>query len=264
MDKKKNSFKAKAKLILWSSQDKEKRNFRKSWTPTIYQVLSPEPIWLKQSRIQQVAHPITKSPEYRAMRAEASNKVFVPLDFAQGKRLLEDMYLIYEKDCDGYVFFLLGFVCKNRRQPQADQHFKTAFQKLLGATDAESLYALGFIYLNGLGPLDSVCHEAALYFYQRAALLGHTVAINDLGYMYRTGSGVMQDYALALHFYRKAADRGDALSQYNTATMYLRGWGLAGSEPQLAMEYFGRSAKQGDLDAKKEYENLAATLSKGG
>jgi TPR repeat protein len=44
--------------------------------------------------------------------------------------------------------------------------------------------------------------------------------------MYRQGTGVSQDNALAVHWYLKAAEQGHAEAQYNLAVMYETGSGV--------------------------------------
>jgi hypothetical protein len=66
-----------------------------------------------------------------------------------------------------------------------------------------------------------------------------------LGYMYRYGQGLPQDFGLALQWYHRAAEQGDAKAQNNLGVMYRRGLGTP-QDFQEALRLFRRSADQGD------------------
>ena len=66
-----------------------------------------------------------------------------------------------------------------------------------------------------------------------------------LGYMYRYGQGLPQDYAKARHWYRLAADQGHDRAQNNLGVMYRLGLGGA-QDYQEAFRWFQRAAEQGN------------------
>jgi len=74
---------------------------------------------------------------------------------------------------------------------------------------------------------------------------GHAKAQNMLGYMYRYGQGVSQDYAQALHWYRLSANQGNARAQNNLGVMYRLGLGTP-QDYQEAFRWFLRAAEQGN------------------
>jgi uncharacterized protein len=47
-----------------------------------------------------------------------------------------------------------------------------------------------------------------------------------LGFMFRTGRGVPQNYTEAAMWYRRAAEQGDSLAQYSLGLLYDRGFGV--------------------------------------
>ena len=49
---------------------------------------------------------------------------------------------------------------------------------------------------------------------------GDVYAQGHLGFMYRTGQGIPQDFAEAIKWYRLAAEQGDDYSQYDLGVMY--------------------------------------------
>ena len=66
---------------------------------------------------------------------------------------------------------------------------------------------------------------------------GNTGTQTTLGYMYRTGEGVAQDYATAMAWYRKAAEQGDSLGQAWVGGMYEMGEGVAQDYVEAAKWY---------------------------
>ena len=52
---------------------------------------------------------------------------------------------------------------------------------------------------------------------------GNDVAQANLGWMYRAGLGVQQDYVKALKWHRKAIEQGNAVAQNNLGVMYRDG-----------------------------------------
>ena len=70
-------------------------------------------------------------------------------------------------------------------------------------------------------------YETALQEWRPLAEHGDAEAQTNLGLMYATGSGVLQDYAEAVDWYRKAADQGRADAQTNLGNMYDTGRGVS-------------------------------------
>jgi TPR repeat protein len=66
-----------------------------------------------------------------------------------------------------------------------------------------------------------------------------------LGYMYRYGQGLSQDFELARHWYRRAADLGNAMAQNNLGAMYRQGLGIQ-KDYHEAFRWFLRAAERGD------------------
>jgi len=100
--------------------------------------------------------------------------------------------------------------------------------------DATAQSNLGFCYKEGYGvPQD---YAKALYWYKKAADQGYTGGMFALGRCYKEGIGVPQDYAKAAEWFQKAADLGDEYAKQN-----LRNMGI---------QYV--SARQAELDAKAE------------
>ena len=74
----------------------------------------------------------------------------------------------------------------------------------------------------------------ALLVYRRAAAAGSSVAMNNLGVFYNSGTGVAKDEAEAARWFRKAADAGIATAKSNLGAMYLDGHGVEKNAKEAA------------------------------
>ena len=84
--------------------------------------------------------------------------------------------------------------------------------------------------------------------WKRAAEQGDAKAQFNLGLMYFTGAGVVQDYKQAIKWYTKAAEQGNAQAQYLLAGLYLKGEGVTQDFKQ-AFTWANKSAEQGEANA---------------
>ncbi|KAF8928216.1 hypothetical protein BGZ58_009806, partial [Dissophora ornata] len=64
-------------------------------------------------------------------------------------------------------------------------------------------------------------------WYLKAANQGEANAQYNLGFMYRNGKGVPQDYSKAMEWYLKAANQGHASAQFNISAMREHGKGAS-------------------------------------
>ncbi|CDF05801.1 stress protein [Megasphaera elsdenii CAG:570] len=93
-------------------------------------------------------------------------------------------------------------------------------------------------------------------WFRKAADQGNAVAQNNLGYCYRNGEGVEQDYAEAVKWGRKAADQGNAVAQNNLGYCYQNGEGVKQDKKEAA-KWYQKAADQGNKDAQKNLKNLS-------
>ena len=75
---------------------------------------------------------------------------------------------------------------------------------------AEELYKLGYKYRYG----SQKDYQKALEYYEQAATLGNSKAMNGLGFMYMRGKGVEQDLEKAREYFERAAELGSAAAKY--------------------------------------------------
>ncbi len=102
-------------------------------------------------------------------------------------------------------------------------------------------------------------YATALRLFRPLAEQGDASAQNALGWMYREGSGVNQDFKEAMKWYRLAAEHGSAQAQYNLGVMYYQGSGVA-KDLHEAMKWYRAAATQGEAQA--QY-NLGFMYAKG-
>jgi len=125
------------------------------------------------------------------------------------------------------------------------QQAANIFGGLAEAGDAEGMFYLGRMLEVGAG-LPRPNPAAALAQYQAAAEAGSLRAHNRIGLLYVSGSGVLQDFALAAEHLKTAADGGLADAQYNYGAMFQNGLGMEADQAQ-ALALYGQAAAQGHL-----------------
>jgi TPR repeat protein len=89
------------------------------------------------------------------------------------------------------------------------------------------------------------------------AIGGDPVGQCNLGFCYKTGSGVKQDMAEGVKWYRKAAEQGLAQAQFNLGDSYYRGTGIA-KDLGEAVKWLRKAADQGHASAQINLGNCYA------
>jgi TPR repeat protein len=118
---------------------------------------------------------------------------------------------------------------------------------------AHAQTALGDIYRKGsLVPKDLA---VAAKWYRLAAVQGDAHAQFSLGALLLAGDGMPADDAEALMWFRLAAAQGDALAQFNLGTMYWNGRGVAQDNVQACM-WFELSASRGTQTAAAHLDRI--------
>ena len=79
-----------------------------------------------------------------------------------------------------------------------------------------------------------------------------------MGWMYRNGYGVSQDYSEALRWFRKSAEQGNDAGQNNLGYMYLNGYGVSKDYTE-AVKWYRKAARQGLEKAKDHLRDLNET-----
>ena len=124
-----------------------------------------------------------------------------------------------------------------------------------GLTPAQFHYAS--LLEKGLGVKKDIAQARRLYL--AAATKGNSKAMHNLAVLYAEGVDGKPDYAIAVQWFRKAAQHGIADSQYNLGVLCARGLGTAKSFAE-AYQWFALAAAQGDEEAAKKRDEVAASL----
>jgi len=119
-----------------------------------------------------------------------------------------------------------------------------------GNADAQS--NLGVMYATGEGVLQD--DAEAVRWFRVAADQGHMGAQFYLGVMYTQGLGVPQDFVEAVRLYRLAAEQGYALAQFNLGVLYATGEGVQQDDVQAHL-WFNLAASRETGEARERAVN---------
>ena len=97
----------------------------------------------------------------------------------------------------------------------------------------------------------------AVYWYQKAADQGDSIAQNNLGLCYERGDGVAKDEKRAMELYMKSANSGLAVGQYNVGVCYETGRGVA-KDLSKAKYWYKKAADQDHQTAKDALKQLSS------
>jgi hypothetical protein len=127
-----------------------------------------------------------------------------------------------------------------------EREFAKALPLLQKAADAGNPIAmnnLGVLYQSGEGVVQD--YGRAAEWYLKAADAGNYDAMANLGCLYRDGKSVAQDYGKAREWFQKAADAGNSLAMNSLGVLYLNGNGVA-QDYGKAREWFQKAADAGN------------------
>lgn len=120
-------------------------------------------------------------------------------------------------------------------------------QKLERQGNPDAVWQLGSYY-------QSSAPKRALEYFKKAADLGCTKALYDIGLFYQEGKVLPKDTHCAAACFQKAAEEGDPRAQYWLGCGYRDGTNGAAPDDTLAFRWFLRAAKQ---HYKESYYDLA-------
>ncbi|RIB26216.1 hypothetical protein C2G38_2030398 [Gigaspora rosea] len=112
--------------------------------------------------------------------------------------------------------------------------------------DSEQLSALGYNYCYGVGVEKD--EKKGFGYYMKAAKLGNSNAVNEVGLCCYNGTGVERNYQKSFEYYKKSADLGNAFGMCNVGKSYNYGHGVD-QDYNKAFEYFKKSANTGNKEA---------------
>jgi TPR repeat protein len=120
-------------------------------------------------------------------------------------------------------------------------------QELTGSRNIKNYFMIGYIFDTGILEKNfQPDTEQAIFWYTKAANLGHMIAKLNLGVLYETGhqGNIQRDYHTAVNWYCSAIAAGHKGSLFNLGRLIWRGRGIAQSYPQ-ACRLFHMAAKEG-------------------
>lgn len=93
----------------------------------------------------------------------------------------------------------------------------------------------------------------AIELFERAAALGHSIAMNALGVIFDNGhGGVSKDFGLALYWFQQAAEAGCVPAMKNLGIVFEYGRvGVMAKDEHKAFEYYRMAADKGNEPAKE-------------
>ncbi len=148
----------------------------------------------------------------------------------------------------------LGYMSLSEQEKRFDPK-KAAeyFSRAAALGDSEAMFELGKLYEKGIGVNQDFAK--ALELYRNSADLGFADAINDLGFLYYQGAaGVRQDPEEAVKLFLKAADLKHPQAMYNVAALIDDGV-IGGKTPQDAAHYLYTALRAGVRDVLNQLAN---------
>ena len=111
----------------------------------------------------------------------------------------------------------------------------------------------------GLAAAEAGNFITALQEWKPLAEAGNSFALYNLGVMYESGQGVIQDYKEAGKLYRLAAEQGYASAQGNLGIMYYYGHGVI-QDNTIAHMWFSVGAANGDEVGGSNIDKIAKKM----
>ncbi|MCB1506962.1 MAG: SEL1-like repeat protein [Hyphomicrobiaceae bacterium] len=131
------------------------------------------------------------------------------------------------------------------------------YQRSASRGFAQAQYRVATFYERGLSVKQD--NARAKNWYLRAAEQGNVKAMHNLAVLSAGKTAAVPDYAAAAKWFQTAADHGLADSQFNLAVLYESGLGVTKDE-KTAYKWLALAARQGDQEAKKRRDELAAAM----
>lgn len=158
------------------------------------------------------------------------------------------------------AFFDVGVRLADGRQIPRDVEAAIPWFRLAAEKGhAPAYYRLGNVFEKGLGPKRDL--NEAISAYKKGAELGNRKSMHNLATLYASGvaSGT-PDYDRAVPLFEQAAELDLVDSQFNLAVLLVNGLGTKVNLSE-AYKWFSIAAKNGDKEAGKKRDEIAAKLS---
>ncbi|MBR4026597.1 MAG: sel1 repeat family protein [Lachnospiraceae bacterium] len=165
----------------------------------------------------------------------------------------------FDKKKEAEIYFYLGLY--SAYGMDTEQNFINAaiyYEKSAEFGSVGALNNLGTLYKDGTGVKRDI--QKAKELYERAVNMGHPNAMTNLADLYKTGNGVPKDIYKAVELYERAVSLDNANAMQSLGKIYRNGnIGL----PNLtkAKELFERAVRLGNENAKKDLEEVEERIS---
>ena len=154
----------------------------------------------------------------------------------------------------GQLYSLLAPLCEALEDYTAAMGYYRKWHRI-DPEDSGCCMGIAWNYVQGTGVKQD--YVIALRYYQKAANLYEPEALHMVGIFYYEGKGARRNYKRALDFFQRAYDLGYSRSAYFLGLIYLRG--LAGlPDKEKGMQYLQACAEEGDADSIAALEELRA------
>ena len=173
--------------------------------------------------------------------------------------LLQKTHQLYEfsKNTLGlneYIAFYNHYKNKQHNSNAKSVHVDI-MKQLAEKNNSYAMFELAKIYENGTYGIEK-SEKDRFQWYDKAAVLGHTVAQNNVAYCYKNGIGIEKNEVLAFQWYQKAAEKGFHISQTQMGHFYRLGLGGVSKNMEIAKNWYEKAAEQGNtmaIDMLKKY-----------
>ena len=174
------------------------------------------------------------------MNIQEAHNAYNSGDYAKARELYEQLAAEGDKVAQtslGYIY-QNGLGCEKDEVKALELYKKAAEQK-----EPFALYNLGILYANGLGGVEHDQFKAHEYFLE-AAIREVVPAMYEVALMLERGLGCVANASEAAFWYEEGAKRGDAKCFNNLGVLYKDGTGVI-QDNQRAFICFQRAADAG-------------------
>lgn len=127
--------------------------------------------------------------------------------------------------------------------------------------DRDAQYQLGMaLREESTASGDFALRDSAFKWLEAAAVNGHPRAQAEMGALYLSGEGVLQDFSEAADWFRQAARQGEAEAMYQLGKMTQSGWGMDDS-PVEAYVWLNIASARGEERAARDRDQVMKMLS---
>lgn len=156
-----------------------------------------------------------------------------------------EIIIDYQKRCEHNASVQYAIAKIYEEGSDVEQDFTKAFssyEKAANLGHTRALFNLGCLYENGEGTEQD--YQKAYSCYEEAASKGNVDATCCLANLFEEGLGTEKNYEKAFYWYKKAADEKVPYGIYKIARMYMNGIGVEKNYPK-GIEYLHQAAELG-------------------